>query len=200
MQVQQTAVQTDRVWTLPNFLSGLRLLAVPVFVWLALWAERDGAAALTLVFIGATDYLDGMLARRWNQISRVGQLLDPIADRLATVAVLVVFLVRGVVPWWFVGIVVLRDVVLAVEMSALRARGITGLPVNFVGKAATATLMASFPLLLWGHAAESGPALVALAIGWSLALWGVALYLYSATLYLRQGRQVRAALAAPAAG
>lgn len=200
MQVQQTAVQTDRVWTLPNVLSGVRVLAVPLFVWLALVVQRDGAAALVLVLIGLTDYLDGMLARRWNQISRVGQLLDPIADRLATVAVLVVFLVRGVVPWWFVGIMVARDVVLALEMSALRARGVTGLPVNFVGKAATATLMMSFPLLLWGTSADAGPALWAYAIGWSLALWGLALYLYSAGLYLRQGRQVRAALPAPAAG
>lgn len=200
MQVQQTAVQTDRVWTLPNVLSGLRLLAVPVFVWLALGEQRDGVAALVLVLIGVTDYLDGVLARRWNQISRVGQLLDPIADRLATVAVLVVFLILGVVPWWFVAIMVARDVVLAIEMSALKARGITGLPVNFVGKAATATLMGSFPLLLWGHAADSGPALLALAIGWSLALWGLGLYLYSAGLYLRQGRQVRAQLPAPAAG
>lgn len=200
MQVQQTQVQTDRVWTVPNALSLLRLLAIPVFVWLALGPQEDLAAALVLVLIGLTDYLDGMLARRWNQITRVGQLLDPIADRLATLAVLVVFLVRGVVPWWFVLILILRDVTLAVEMSRLRSRGITGLPVNFVGKAATATLMSSFPLLLWGVGAESGLQLLARAVGWSLALWGAGLYLYSAWLYLRQGREVVAQLTVPAPG
>lgn len=200
MQVQQTQVQTDRVWTVPNALSLLRLLAIPVFVWLALGPQEDLAAALVLVLIGFTDYLDGMLARRWNQITRVGQLLDPIADRLATLAVLVVFLVRGVVPWWFVLILILRDVTLAVEMSRLRSRGITGLPVNFVGKAATATLMSSFPLLLWGVGAESGLQLLARAVGWSLALWGAGLYLYSAWLYLRQGREVVAQLTVPAPG
>lgn len=198
MRVQQTQVQTDRVWTVPNVLSGIRLLTIPVFVWLALVVQADGLAAIVLALGAITDYLDGMLARRWNQISRVGQLLDPIADRLSTLAVLVVFLVRGVVPWWFVALLVARDVVLAVEMGRLKRRGITGLPVNFVGKAATFCLMASFPLLLWGVSAVLGPGVVARTLGWSLAIWGAGLYLYSAWLYLRQGRQVLAVLPTPA--
>lgn len=195
MQVQQTQVQTDRVWTLPNVLTFLRLLAIPVFVWLALGPEADAAAALVLALGGITDYLDGMLARRWNQISRVGQLLDPIADRLATLSVLVVFLLRGVVPWWFVVLLVGRDAVLAVQMVRLKRYGITGLPVNFVGKAATFNLMCSFPLLLWGVSADAGPALAARAAGWALALWGAGLYVYSGLLYLRQARGVRRMLA-----
>jgi cardiolipin synthase (CMP-forming) len=200
MQVQETAVQTDRLLTLPNALSVVRLLAIPVFVWLALGPQEDGAAALVLVGIGFTDWADGFLARRWNQITRFGQLVDPIADRLATLTTLLVFLIRGVVPWWLVVILVARDAVLALEMSRLKARGVTGLPVNFVGKAATATLLGSFPLLLWGAQATSGALELIYAFGWSLALWGVGLYLYSGALYLRQGRAVRAQLPAPAAG
>ncbi|MCU0283830.1 MAG: CDP-diacylglycerol--glycerol-3-phosphate 3-phosphatidyltransferase [Candidatus Nanopelagicales bacterium] len=200
MQVQQTAVQTDRVLTLPNALSVLRLVSIPVFIWLALVPEADGAAALVLVVGGLTDYFDGMLARRWNQISRVGQLLDPIADRLATLAVLIVFLVRDVVPWWFVVVLLGRDLVLALQMAVLKRHGVTGLPVNFVGKAATFHLMASFPLLMWGVSATSGPAEVARIVGWALALWGAFLYLYAGWLYLRQARQVIAATPIPAGG
>lgn len=200
MQVQQTQVQTDRVWTLPNVLSGLRLLTIPLFVWLALGPQEDGWAALVLAVGGITDYLDGFLARRWNQISRVGQLLDPIADRLSTISVLVVFLVRGVVPWWFVLLLVVRDVVLAVQMTRLKGRGITGLPVNFIGKTATFNLMAAFPLLMWGVSAESGPGLLAWTVGWALALWGAGLYLYSGWLYLNQARGVLTAGPAPATG
>ena len=200
MQVQETAVQTDRIVTLPNALTVVRLLGIPVFVWLALGPKNDAAAALVLVGIGVTDWADGYLARKWNQITRFGQLMDPIADRLATFATLLVFLVRGVVPWWLVAILIARDVVLALEMSRLKAHGVTGLPVNFVGKAATAMLLGSFPLLLWGAQAESGFLQLVYAIGAGLALWGVGLYLYSAWLYLRQGRAVRAQLAAPAVG
>lgn len=199
VQVQQTQVQTDRVWTLPNVLSGIRLLSIPLFVWLALGPQLDGLAALVLALGGITDYLDGMLARRWNQISRVGQLLDPIADRLSTVAVLVVFLVRGVVPWWFVAVLVGRDALLALQMARLKGHGVTGLPVNFIGKAATFHLLASFPLLMWGVGAMAGPANTARIFGWAFALWGAGLYLYSGWLYLRQARAVLA-LPAPAGG
>ncbi len=200
MQVQATQVQTDRVLTLPNALSLLRLLSIPLFLWLALVEEEDGWAALTLALAGITDFLDGMLARRWNQISRVGQLLDPIADRLSTLAVMLVFLVRGAVPWWFVVLLLGRDVTLALRMATLKRHGITGLPVNFVGKAATANLMLSFPLLMWGVDADSGLALVAHVVGWALALWGAGLYVYSGLLYLRQARSVLLALPAPATG
>jgi cardiolipin synthase len=200
MQVQQTAVQTDRVLTVPNLLSFARLLTIPLFVWLALGPEEDGWAAVVLALGGLTDYFDGMLARRWNQISRVGQLLDPIADRLATLAVLLVFLVRAVVPWWFVAVLLGRDLVLALQMAVLKRHGVTGLPVNFVGKAATFFLMASFPLLMWGVSATAGPAELARIVGWALALWGAFLYLYSGWLYLHQARQVMLATPIPAGG
>ncbi len=139
-----------------------------------------------------------MLARRWNQVTRLGQLLDPIADRLSTVTVLVVFLIRGVVPLWFVALLVLRDVVLAVEMGRLKSRGITGLPVNFIGKAATFNLMISFPLLLWGADPQTVVEELARIAGWAFAWWGTGLYLYSAALYIRQTREVMSDLPAPA--
>jgi cardiolipin synthase (CMP-forming) len=198
MRVQEPVVRTDLVWTLPNVLSGVRLLTIPLFAWLALVPQQDALAALVLALGGATDFFDGMLARRWNQVTRLGQLLDPIADRLSTVTVLVVFLIRGVVPLWFVALLVLRDVVLAVEMGRLKSRGITGLPVNFIGKAATFNLMISFPLLLWGADPQTIVEELARIAGWAFAWWGTGLYLYSAALYIRQTREVIAHLPAPA--
>ncbi|MCU0264369.1 MAG: CDP-alcohol phosphatidyltransferase family protein [Candidatus Nanopelagicales bacterium] len=198
MRVQEPVVRTDLVWTLPNVLSGIRLLTIPLFAWLALVPQQDALAALVLALGGATDFFDGVLARRWNQVTRLGQLLDPIADRLSTVTVLVVFLIRGVVPLWFVALLVLRDVVLAVEMGRLKSRGITGLPVNFIGKAATFNLMISFPLLLWGADPQTIVEELARIAGWAFAWWGTGLYLYSAALYIRQTREVIADLPAPA--
>jgi cardiolipin synthase (CMP-forming) len=198
MRVQEPAVRTDLVWTLPNVLSGVRLLTIPLFAWLALVPQQDGLAALVLALGGATDFLDGMLARRWNQVTRLGQLLDPIADRLSTVTVLVVFLIRGVVPLWFVALLVLRDAVLTVEMGRLKSRGITGLPVNFIGKAATFNLMISFPLLLWGAEPQAVIEELARIAGWAFALWGTGLYLYSGALYIRQTREVMAQVPAAA--
>jgi cardiolipin synthase len=198
MRVQEPVVRTDLVWTLPNVLSGIRLLTIPLFAWLALVPQQDALAALVLALGGATDFFDGMLARRWNQVTRLGQLLDPIADRLSTVTVLVVFLIRGVVPLWFVALLVLRDAVLAVEMGRLKSRGITGLPVNFIGKAATFNLMISFPLLLWGADPQTIVEELARIAGWAFAWWGTGLYLYSAALYIRQTREVIAHLPAPA--
>jgi cardiolipin synthase len=198
MRVQEPVVRTDLVWTLPNVLSGIRLLTIPLFAWLALVPQQDALAALVLALGGATDFFDGMLARRWNQVTRLGQLLDPIADRLSTVTVLVVFLIRDVVPLWFVALLVLRDAVLTVEMGRLKSRGITGLPVNFIGKAATFNLMISFPLLLWGADPQTVIEELARIAGWAFALWGTGLYLYSGALYIRQTREVMAQLPAAA--
>ena len=189
MRVREPQV-SDRVWTVPNLLSVIRLITIPIFAWLALVPEQDALAALVLALGSITDYFDGMLARRWDQVTRVGQLLDPIADRLSTVTVLVVFLVRGIVPLWFVALLVLRDGILTVQMARLKGRGVTGLPVNWVGKAATFNLMLSFPLLLWGAGATAGVELLARSVGWAFAVWGAGLYLYSGLLYLRQARDV----------
>lgn len=189
MDIQATEVQTDRVLTVPNVLSGLRLIGVPVFLWLILVPEADGWAVLLLMVAGFTDWLDGYLARRWNQISRVGQLLDPIADRLYILATLIGLLIRDIVPAWLVLLLVSRDIVLAVVLALLKRRGVTGLPVHFLGKAATFCLLYSFPLLLLGDG--SGPlADVALVFGWATAIWGTGLYWWAGVLYIAQARSI----------
>lgn len=192
MEVQSTQVQTDRVLTVPNILSALRLLGVPLFLWLILVPEADVLAIAVLALAGFTDWLDGFLARRWHQISRVGQLLDPVADRLYILATLVGLLLRGIVPWWFVVLLVSRDVIMSVVLVVLKRRGVTGLPVHFLGKAATFCLLYAFPLLLLGDG-TGWLAQTANVFGWAFAVWGTALYWWAAVLYLGQARRIMAA-------
>lgn len=190
MEVEETAVQTDRVLTIPNILSFLRLLGVPLFLWLVLVQEADTLAIVVLAVSGFTDYLDGKLARMWNQISRLGQILDPIADRLYILTTIVALTVRDIIPLWFAILLVSRDVVMAVMVAFVRARhGIIGLPVHFLGKSATFCLLYAFPLLLWGDG-DGTLALLARVFGWAFAIWGVALYWWAAGLYLAQAWRI----------
>ena len=193
MDVQETEVQTDRILTIPNLLSFARLLGVPLFLWLILGPHADGWALVLLMVSGFTDYLDGKIARATGQISRLGQLLDPLADRLYIAATLLGLAIRGIVPWWLVVLLLARDLVLAVALGLLKRRGITGLPVHFLGKAATFNLLYAFPLLLLGDGA-SGTGLtladVARVLGWSFAIWGTALYWWAGILYLEQTRRI----------
>ena len=184
----QEAVTSDRVLTLPNALSALRLLGVPVFAWLVL-SGRDGAAVLVLMASGVTDYLDGKIARAWGQTSRLGTLLDPAADRLYILATLVGFTWRGIVPLWLTVALVGRDVLLATTLPVLRRHGYGPLPVHFLGKAATFNLLAGFPLLLlaeWDNLLGD----VSHAFGWAFIIWGTALYWWAAVLYLGQVRDL----------
>jgi cardiolipin synthase len=189
VEVQETEVQTDRVLTVPNALSMLRLLGVPVFLWLILGPHADGLAIVLLMVSGITDYLDGWIARRWNQISRVGQLLDPLADRLYIFATLIGLGLREILPWWFVGILVARDAVLALTLPVLRRHGRGPLEVHYLGKAATFNLLYAFPLLLLSDGSGT-PALVARVLGWAFAIWGTGLYWWAGALYLQQVRSV----------
>ncbi|MET0740915.1 MAG: CDP-alcohol phosphatidyltransferase family protein [Candidatus Nanopelagicales bacterium] len=189
MRVQETQVQTDRVVTVPNVLSFLRLLGVPVFLWLVLGPEADGLAVLLLMVSGFTDYLDGKLARQWNQISRVGQILDPLADRLYIAATLIGLAIREIVPWWLVLLLFGRDAVLGVALLVLRRHGHPVLEVNFLGKAATFNLLYAFPLLLLGDGSGT-LALLARVFGWAFAIWGTALYLWAGLLYLWEARHI----------
>jgi len=192
VDVQETEVQTDRIVTIPNALSCLRLLGVPLFLWLVLGPHADGWAVILLVVSGATDWLDGKIARATGQISRLGQLLDPLADRLYIAATLVGLALRGLVPWWLVVVLLARDVVLAVVLGALKRRGVTGLPVHFLGKAATFNLLFAFPLILLG-ADATGIAFtwadVARDLGWAFTIWGTGLYWWAGFLYLEQSRR-----------
>ncbi|MDX6287289.1 MAG: hypothetical protein QOG53_2774 [Frankiales bacterium] len=179
----------DRVWTVPNALSALRLLGIPLFCWLALGPEADVAAVVVLMVSGATDWLDGKLARVLNQYSRLGELLDPIADRLYIIATLVVLSVRDIIPWWLAVAIVGRDVLLLAFLPALRRRGLTALPVHVLGKAATFNLLYAFPLLLLGDG-DGAFATTTRVIGWAFAAWGTALYWWAGVLYVEQFRRL----------
>lgn len=189
MEVGSTQAPTDRVLTIPNALSFLRLLGVPLFLWLILVPQSDGWAVVLLVVSGITDWLDGRIARATGQISRLGQLLDPLADRLYILATLVGLLLRDIIPWWLVAVLLLRDLMLLATVPALRKRGLTALPVHFLGKAATFNLLYAFPLLLLG-AGDGTFAFAAKVIGWAFVIWGTALYWWAGLLYVEQVRRM----------
>jgi len=182
---------TARVLTVPNVLSILRLCLLPVFLWLVLGPEADGLAVGVLMFMGISDYFDGYLARRWNQASRLGAILDPVADRLYILAVVVGLGLRGIIPLWLVVVLPARDLLLWGLVPFLRSRGYSALPVHFVGKAATAALLYAFPLLLLGD----GPGVLAQVckvFGWAFAIWGVGMYWWAGLLYAWQVRTLLA--------
>jgi cardiolipin synthase len=182
---------SDRVLTLPNVLSVLRLVGVPVFLW-AILTRHDAIALATLMLSGVSDYLDGKIARRYGLISRAGQLLDPLADRLYIATTLFGLAWRDIIPWWLVALLVSREVLLAGVLAVVKRHGQTGLPVHFVGKAATFNLLYAFPLLLLGEG-DSTFAQWALPVGWAFAWWGTALYWLGGVMYVVQGWQVVAA-------
>lgn len=179
---------SDRIFTLPNVLSVLRLVGVPVFLW-AILAGHDAIALATLMLSGVSDYLDGKIARHFGLISRVGQLLDPLADRLYIATTLFGLAWRDIIPWWLVALLVSREVLLAGVLAVIKRYGQTGLPVHFVGKAATFNLLYAFPLLLLGEG-DSTFAKVALPVGWAFAWWGTVLYWLAGVMYLIQAWQV----------
>ena len=183
-------VVSDRVLTIPNVLSFTRLLLVPVFAVLIV-LEYDLAAIAVLMISGYTDYLDGWLARRWGQVTRIGQLLDPIADRLYILTTLLGLGYREIVPWWLVVLLIARDALLTVSLLALTPAERSPLEVNFLGKAATACLLYAFPLLLLGHA-DNTAGTIAQPIGWAFAWWGTGLYWWSGMIYLRHVAAIRA--------
>jgi cardiolipin synthase len=182
----------DRVLTIPNVLSLLRLLGVPVFLWLLLGPHADIAALAVLAGSGISDYLDGKIARWLNQTSRIGVLLDPAADRLYILATLVAFVARHIIPWWLAALIVGRDALLGLCLPVLRRHRYGPPPVHYLGKAATFCLLYAFPLLLLGtrHGSVGD---VARPIGWAFTVWGTALYLWAGVLYVVQvGQLVRA--------
>ena len=178
----------SRVLTIPNVLSAIRLLLVPVFAYLMLVPHAYGPAVAILVFSGASDWADGKIARLVpNQSSRLGELLDPLVDRIYMVAVPVGLALAHVVPWAVVAILLGRDLVLAATLPVVRGRGVAALPVTYVGKAATFALMSGFPLILLGQWDGLWSKVIG-SVGWAFAIWGIGMYLWSAVLYLIQVR------------
>lgn len=176
------------VWTAPNVVSMLRLALVPVFAVLIVSGE-DVWALVVLAVSGASDWLDGFLARRLDQVTKLGQWLDPAADRLFILVTLVGLLWRGVVPWWVLAVVVLRDVLLAFLAPVLARHGYGPLAVSMVGKAGTFALLYAFPLLLLAEA-PGAVGTVSHAVGWAFAWWGIGLYWLAGWQYLVQTRRL----------
>jgi cardiolipin synthase (CMP-forming) len=185
----------DRVLTIPNLISLARLAGVPVFLWLVLGVDStagDWWAVGLLIASGVSDWLDGKIARALNQQSRLGQMLDPAADRLYIVATVIALAVRGIIPWWLVGLLAARELLMAVVLAVLRRRGWGALAVSFVGKTATLCLLYAFPLLFLGsHVAVYAE--TARVAGWTFVIWGSALYWWAALLYVIQARRLLAA-------
>ena len=170
-----------RIWTIPNVLSMLRLALVPVF--LALVVLEDYIAALAvLVVAGLTDLLDGFLARRLGQVTRLGQLLDPAADRLYIFAALVGLAANELVPWWIVVVIIARDVFLLVLGVVLANHGYGPLPVHQLGKVATFALFFGLPVIMLGIAVPAvEPA--SEPVGWAITIWGAFLYWWAGIIY-----------------
>ena len=193
----------DRIFTIPNGISAARLAGVPVFLWLVLGprtAVADDWAVGLLIVAGLSDWLDGKVARALNQTSRLGQVLDPAADRLYIVATIVALAIRGIIPWWLVAVLAVRELTVGVALALLKRRaGYGTLQVSLVGKAATLCLLYAFPLLFLGDHPGWGGTL-ARVIGWAFATWGTVLYWWAAMLYLAQVRNLVGRSARPEVG
>jgi len=172
--------------TVPNLLSLLRLALVPVFLVLIL-NGFNLEAVIVLIVASVTDYLDGYFARKLNQETRLGQLLDPAADRLYIFATLIGLSVVGYIPIWLPMIVIGRDLLLLFTYPILASRGYGPLPVHYLGKAGTFALLYAFPLLLIASAFPD-VSLFVLPVAWAFAWWGIGLYWWAGFVYLAQVR------------
>jgi cardiolipin synthase (CMP-forming) len=177
----------NRIWTIPNALSMLRLLGVPLFLWLVLGPQADGWALLVLALSAVTDYLDGKIARATGQLSSYGAILDPLADRAYIAAAVIALAIRDIIPWWLVFVLVGREVVMGVVLLLMRMNGLGALPVHFVGKAATFALLYALPLLFLGDG-DGKIHDAAKALGWAFGWWGIFLYWWGAALYIIQAQ------------
>ncbi|MEQ1734974.1 MAG: CDP-alcohol phosphatidyltransferase family protein [Rhodoglobus sp.] len=189
---------SSKVFTVPNLLSFFRLAMVPVFLILVI-NGHDALALMVLVVSSLTDFLDGYIARTFRQISRLGQLLDPAADRLFIFAALVGLAVRGVIPWWLFAVIAARDGLLLAMGIVAANFGYGPLPVHHLGKVATACLFYALPILMIGQAFGDA-AWFTNPVGWAFALWGAFLYWWAGAIYLIEtGRLVRIPRVEPAA-
>ncbi len=179
----------SRVLTVPNVLSLVRLVLIGAFLYALLIAHADAWAVAILIVSGASDWADGKIARLMDQSSELGMLLDPAVDRLYMLIIPISFGLYGIVPWWIIITLLARDVLLAATLPALRSRGLSALPVTYVGKAATFALMSGFPLILCGQWDALWSRAV-LACGWAFLIWGMAMYLWSFVVYTVQVAKV----------
>jgi cardiolipin synthase (CMP-forming) len=187
---------TSAVLTIPNILSFARIATIPVLVWAIVHRGTEEAGLLGFAIVASTDWVDGYIARRTGSVSELGKVLDPVADRLVIVAVLVALVVRGAFPVWAASLIVVRDVALLVVGAFVLARHGVRIDVRRIGKAATAALMLGVPLIAWG-AFDLWLAPVATAVGWTSFAIGIVLSYWAAARY---AVDLRHALAARADG
>ncbi len=192
-----------RPWTVPNAISVARLAALPVFAWLLFGAKDHWAAAVLLGALGATDWVDGFIARRFNQVSELGKVLDPTADRLLLVVALVGMFIDGSLPWLVAAALAAREAAVGGAALVLAAMGGRKMDVTFVGKTGTLLMMFALPFFLAGHS-RIGAADVFLALGWATSIIGLPIHYFSAVRYVPLARQAvregRAARASPPGG
>ena len=186
------------VWTIPNLITLIRLLCIPLFLWLLFGVDNVVAAALLLGGLGATDWVDGYLARRYGWVSELGKMLDPTADRLLFIVGIGGIIVAGAAPLWFAWLVVIREVLFGGTVAVLTLCGMKRFDVTFLGKAATLCLMFAMPAFMLGSSDLAIAPLFQL-IGWGFGIPGLVLSYYTAIRYiptlrsnLREGRALRA--------
>jgi len=190
MEAQATAAGSgdDRILTIPNVISAVRLACVPAFLYLLLGAEQRLASAILLATLGATDWVDGYIARRWNQVSTVGKILDPVADRVVLLSGVVAILIDGAAPLW-VGVATLgREVLISVGTLAVAGLGARRIDVSVVGKAGTFLTYFAYPMFLAGDAGL-GSRGVWRGVAWACVLPGVVLSWWALGTYLPAARQ-----------
>lgn len=185
------AASEDRILTLPNAITVVRLMLLPVFVYLLFGQDERFWAGWLLLGIGATDWVDGYLARRLHQVSNVGKILDPVADRLLFFVGAGSILIDGSVPVWVAVLVLFREVAIAIATIGLAVAGARRIDVTWVGKAATFLLMGAFPAFLVSESDASTADWYGV-LAWSVAIPGLALSYYSAFLYVPMGRRALA--------
>lgn len=178
------------LWTVPNLISALRLLGIPVFLWLLLGEDRPVAAGTLFAVLGATDWVDGYIARHFDQGSEIGKILDPVSDRIMLIAGAVALIITGDVPVW-VGVVVLfREAALSIVTLVMAAAGARRIDVQWVGKAGTLALMFALPLFVLVNALEpSGLRDVIELITWLFTFGGLVLSYYAAARYIPMARE-----------
>ncbi len=181
----------DRILTVPNLVTMVRLACIPLYVWLLFGPDRQTAAAVLLALLGATDWVDGYVARRFHQVSTVGKILDPVADRVLVVTAIITIMIQGAVPVWFGAATLLREVVVSGAVLLLASLGAARIDVLWVGKAGTFALMSAYPLFLVSHGPAGWQTVVHVA-AWVVGLLGLTLAWIAAASYVPVARKALA--------
>jgi cardiolipin synthase len=178
----------DRILTVPNLITLVRLACIPLFVWLVLGAHRQTAGAILLAVLGSTDWIDGFVARRYHQVSTVGKVLDPVADRILVATAVIVIIINGAVPLWFGLATLAREVLVSLAVLLLASLGARRIDVLWVGKAGTFALMFSYPAFLLGHGTAGWQEPIRV-IAWVTGIIGLTLAWMAAGSYIPVARE-----------